>query len=189
MKKKINTGKIASLAMLSAMAYVVMLICRVPLMPAAPFLKYDPKDVIIAIAGFLYGPIEGAAVSLLVAALEMVTVGSTGLWGMAMNFLASAAFVCTAAVIYRKDHTQKGAILGLAAGILAMTASMLLWNWLITPIYQGMPRAAVAAMLLPVFLPFNLIKSAINAVLTLLIYKPVVKALRRAKLVPPSGEK
>ena len=178
--------KIATLAMLSAVAYVVMLVMRVPLMAAAPFLKFDAKDVILCIAGFLYGPLEGAAVSLLVAVLEGVTVGSTGIWGIVMNFLSSAAFVCTAAAVYRKQHTRRGAVLGLLGGILAMTASMLLWNWLITPIYQGMPRAAVAKMLLPVFLPFNLLKSGINAVVTFLLYKPVAKALRRARLAPPS---
>ena len=43
---------------------------------------------------------------------------------------------------------------------------------------------AVAAMLLPVFLPFNLIKGGINAALTMLIYKPVTRALRSAHLLP-----
>lgn len=32
---------------------------------------------------------------------------------------------------------------------------------------------AVAELLLPVFLPFNLLKGSLNTVLTLLIYKPV----------------
>ena len=186
-KKNMNTvRKLATLAMLVAMAYVVMLVLRIPIMPSAPFLKYDAKDVILCIAGFLYGPVEGAAVCLLTAFLEAITVGSTGPWGFLMNFLSSAAFVCTAALIYRKIHTFKGALLGLGCAVVCMTATMLLWNWWITPIYQGAPREAVVKMLVPVFLPFNLIKSGINAVLTLVLYKPVAKALRRAKLAPPS---
>ena len=192
METKQNTAKsqairkLVTLAMLAALAYVVMLVLRVPIMPAAPFLKYDAKDVILCVAGFLYGPLEGAVLSLLVATLEMVTVGTTGPWGLLMNFLASAAFVCTASLVYRRKHTLPGAILGLACGMVMMTGSMLLWNWLVTPIYQGMPREAVVQMLAPVFLPFNLMKSGLNTVLTLLIYKPVTKALRLAKLVPPS---
>jgi len=63
---------------------------------------------------------------------------------------------------------------------------MLLWNYLITPIYQGVPRDVVAAMLPTVFLPFNLAKGGMNMAATLLLYKPVVTALRRAGLVPPS---
>lgn len=178
--------KISTLAMLVAMAFAVTAVCRIPLMPAAPFLKYDPKDVIIAIAGFIFGPVEAVIAALLVAALEMVTIGTTGLWGFVMNFLSSAAFVLPSAILYRHRRNIKGALIGLVLGIVCMTGAMMLWNYLITPIYQGMPRAAVAEMLLPVFLPFNALKSTINAVLTLLIYKPVVKALRKAKLVPPS---
>ena len=60
---------------------------------------------------------------------------------------------------------------------------MLLWNYLITPLYMGLTREAVAAMLLPVFLPYNLLKCAMNAALTMLIYKPLVNALRRANLL------
>ena len=41
-------------------------------------------------------------------------------------------------------------------------------------------------MLLPVFLPFNLAKGGMNMAATLLIYPPVVAALRRAGVVPPS---
>ena len=43
---------------------------------------------------------------------------------------------------------------------------------------MGLTREAVAAMLLPVFLPYNLLKCAMNAALTMLIYKPLVNALR-----------
>ena len=67
-----------------------------------------------------------------------------------------------------------------------MTASMLLWNYFITPFYMGVPRNVVSEMIVPVFLPFNAIKGGLNAALTLLLYKPLVTTLRRAKLVPES---
>ena len=71
-------------------------------------------------------------------------------------------------------------------GTAAMTVLMLLWNYLITPIYQGVPRDVVAAMLPTVFLPFNLVKGGMNMAATLLLYKPIVTALRKAGLAPPS---
>ena len=92
-----------------------------------------------------------------------------------------------AALIYKRKHTLKGAIIGLIVGCLSATAVMLLWNFLITPIYMGVPRATVAAMLVPVFLPFNLGKYILNAALTMLIYKPIVTALRKANLLAPSS--
>ena len=64
---------------------------------------------------------------------------------------------------------------------------MLLWNYLITPIYMGMDREEIVVpMLIPVFLPFNLVKGGLNMALILLLYKPVVTALRKARLVPES---
>ena len=63
-----------------------------------------------------------------------------------------------------------------------MVSMMLLWNYLIAPIYMGYPRAAVAKLLLPVFLPFNLLKGGLNASVTMLLYKPVVTILRRSYL-------
>ena len=65
-----------------------------------------------------------------------------------------------------------------------MTGMMLLWNAFLTPLYMGAPRDAVIAMLVPVFLPFNALKGGLNAAITLLLYKPLVKALRAAKLLP-----
>ena len=45
----------------------------------------------------------------------------------------------------------------------------------------------VVKMLIPTFLPFNLVKGGINVTLALLLYKPIVNTLRKAKLVPPSS--
>jgi len=39
--------------MLCALAYVVVVVGRIPIIL---FLKYDPKDVIIAIGGLIFGP-------------------------------------------------------------------------------------------------------------------------------------
>ena len=176
--------KLVSMAMLCALAYLVMLVGRIPIVL---FLKYDPKDIVIAIGGFIFGPLSAFVISAVVALIEMVTISATGPIGCIMNILSSCCFACTASFIYQKRHTLKGAIMGLVAGALATTAFMLLWNYLITPIYMGMPRAAVAAMLVPVFLPFNLSKYALNAAITMLIYKPVVNALRKAHLIAPSS--
>lgn len=90
-----------------------------------------------------------------------------GILGILMNVISTCAFACTASFIYKRKRTLGGALIGLGSGIILSTAMMLLWNWAITPIYMGYPRSAVAAMLLPVFAPFNLIKSTLNASFTL----------------------
>ena len=180
-----NTKTITTLAMLSAIAFVVMLVSK--LLPSVNgFLDFDFKDVVICIGGFVFGPMAAASMAVVVAFVEMITVSHTGIIGFVMNALATCAFCCTATFIYKKRHTMAGAVLGLAAGVVALTVVMLLWNYFLTPIYQGMPREAVAAMLVPIFLPFNLVKGGMNMAATLLLYKPVVTTMRKAGLVPPS---
>ncbi len=180
---------ITILALLAAVAYVVMYLSKLIPVNVLGFLNFDLKDVIICIAGFLFGPLAAACISFVVSLIEMVTISSTGLWGLVMNVLSTCAFVCTAAWIYQRNKTIKNAVFGLVIGVLLMTALMLLWNYLITPIYMGQPREFVATLLLPYFLPFNLIKGGINAALSVLLYKPIVNALRKAKLVAPSSGK
>ncbi len=174
-----------SLAMLSAIAYVVMVLSKA-LPQVSGFLQLDLKDTVICIGGFLFGPLSAAMISIVVAAVEMFTVSDTGIIGLIMNVLATCAFCCTAAFVYKRLHTKRGAVIGLALGVLALTVVMLLWNYLITPIYMGIPRDAVVSMLPKVFLPFNVVKGGLNMALILLLYKPVVTALRKARLVPES---
>ncbi len=181
--KPSNTKKLTTLAMLAALAYLIMVVGRIPMVL---FLSYDPKDVIIAIGGFIFGPLEAFIISFIVSLIEMFTVSDTGVIGAIMNLVSTCSFACTAAIIYKKNHTLKGAVIGLLCGLAAMVVVMLLWNYLLTPIYMGYPREAVAAMLPTTFLPFNLIKGGLNAAITMLLYKPVVTTLRKAGLAPSS---
>ncbi len=183
---KISVKKLVLTAMLAAVAYVIVSLVRIPVVL---FLKYEPKDVIITIGGFLLGPWVSVVCSLIVSLLEMVTISDTGPVGALMNLLSTCSFACTAALIYKRKHTVSGAVLGLAAGSVVMVAVMLLWNWLITPLYMGVPRDQVRALLIPAFLPFNALKAGLNTALTLALYKPLVTALRRTGLVEAQGSK
>ena len=177
------------LAMLAAVSYLIVSYIRIPVVL---FLKYEPKDVIITIGGFLLGPMASFVISLVVSLLEMVTVSDTGPIGALMNLLSTCAFACTASLVYKKCHKLKGAVLGLAAGSVVMICAMLLWNWLITPLYMGVSREAVEGMLIPMFLPFNALKAGFNSALVLGLYKPLTGALRRTRLLPetkaPKGD-
>ena len=73
--RRMDTKKMAILAMMAALAYVVMLVGRVPIVL---WLKYDPKDVVIAIAAFIYGPMAGVGISIVDSLIEMLTASDTG---------------------------------------------------------------------------------------------------------------
>ncbi|HIS72586.1 MAG TPA: ECF transporter S component [Candidatus Scatomorpha pullicola] len=184
--KKVDTKKLATLAMLSALAFAIMAVSK--LLPSVEgFLDFDFKDVVICIAGFVYGPLSALAMIVVVCILEMLSpFSSSGIIGCIMNIVATASFCCPACYIYKHNHTMKGAVLGLVTGLVLLIITMLAWNYFLTPIYRGMPREAVADMLLPIFLPFNAVKGGLNMTATLLLYKPVVGALRSAKLIPES---
>ena len=177
-----KTRQLTTIGMLCALAFVVSFFK----VPVVLWLKYEPKDVIIAIGGFILGPVSAAIVSTLAALLEL-TVSETGPIGAAMNAIASCAFVCPAAILYKRRHSLRYAAVGLVSGAIVATGVMLLWNYFLTPLYMGYPREAVAELLIPAFLPFNLLKTGLNTAFTLLLYKPAVTALRRAKLMPASA--
>lgn len=186
-RTRMGTRTITTLAMLTGMAYVIMLISK--LLPSVSgFLDFDFKDVIICMGGFTFGPAAAAIVAIVVATLELFTVSHTGIIGFIMNVLATCSFCCTASFVYKKHHTKQGAIMGLALGVVCLTAVMLLWNYLITPLYMvGVSRSDIAGMLIPIFLPFNLVKGGLNMAVTLMLYKPIITALRKANLIPQSA--
>ena len=175
---------LCSMAMLTAIAIVADILIRIP--NIGGFLTYEPKDVVLTIGGFIFGPVAGILMALVVCLIEMVTISTTGIIGFVMNFLASGVFIGVASVIYFKKKNLSRAIIGLVASTLSLIVVMLLWNYIMTPIFFGMPREAVLDMFLPLLIPFNAIKGALNSALTLLLYKGVVTALRKSGLVPKS---
>ena len=184
-KQKLTTKELTTLAMLTAIAYTLVATIRIPIVL---FLKYEPKDVVITIGGFLMGPGAVLISSFVVALIEMFTISDTGIIGCIMNLLSTCSFAFTAAYVYKRRHTMAGAIAGLIVGTVVMVCTMLLWNYLITPLYMtGTSRSDIAGMLVPVFLPFNLLKAGLNSGFILLLYKPVVNGLRRAGLLPTAN--
>lgn len=181
-----QTKRIVMTAMLCALGYIVMVLIHIKLMPAAPFLTYDPKDAVIVIGGFLFGPAEALIISLIVAFFEMITVSESGIIGFIMQVVATMAFAGIASLIYRHIHTKKGAVIGLITGVVCMTIIMVIWNYLLSPIYLGTDRSTVVKLLVPAIIPFNLLKGSINALLAFLLYKPLVRALRKSGLVSGS---
>ena len=101
------------------------------------------------------------------------------------------AMVLPAGLIYRRNKTRRGAVLGMAAGAVAATVVGVLSNlYIMIPFYgaaYGMPVDAIVGMgqaLLPavdslwkfvllITAPFNLLKWIVISVLGALMYKPL----------------
>lgn len=181
-----NTKKITTVGMLCAMAVIINLLIHFPIIPSVSFLKYDPKDIIIVIGGFIFGPLISLIMSAITSVLEIVYRGGTIL-DVLMNMISTCTFAMVAAYFYKKMHTKMGAIIGLSLGVAACTVSMIIWNYVIDPIYFQMPRSAVVTML-PAIALFNIIKCGLNMAVTLFLYKPIVTILRNTNLVEKHDE-
>lgn len=134
-----KTKKLTATAMLCALAYIAAMVLRIPIVL---FLKYDPKDIIIVIGGLIWGPLTSLTVTVIVSVVQMFTISGTGIWGCVMNVISSCSFACTASFFYRKRQKLSGAVLGLLCGCICQAAVMMLWNYLIAPIYMGYPKSS-----------------------------------------------
>lgn len=186
MNQKIR--KLVTMAMMAALSIVLVYVVHFPIFPAAPFLEYDPADIPILICAFAYGPVAGIILTVVVSFLQGMTVSaSSGIMGIAMHIFATSILVLVAGNLYRIRHTKKGAVVALICGVLAMTVGMVIFNYFITPYFitpDLSDAAAVAAnrgfvktLLVPVIVPFNLIKAGANGVVTFLVYKTVSRHL------------
>ncbi len=164
------TLKISVMAMLTGLSLVLVALISFPIFPAAPFLKYDPADIPILICTFIFGPWAGLVVTFIVSLIQSLILGDFP-YGFLMHFLATGIMVLVSGLIYRRKKTTKNSIVSVVFGIIAWVLAMIVANLVITPYYMGAPIQAVAAMIIPIIIPFNLIKSVINCTITLLLFK------------------
>lgn len=185
-KRSEHLKKLICIALFCALAYIVSFCFPIKV----SFLTFDAKDSIIAVGGMFFGPLSALVMSIIVPFLEFITTSDTGLYGFIMNFLSSAAFSVTASLVYKYRRKISGAVIGLIVAVFVTTGIMMIANLFITPFYMSVPREEVATMIPTLLLPFNLVKTILNSALVLLLYKPIITALRATKLVPaPKEEK
>ena len=107
-----NTRKLTTLAMLAALAIVPVALIHFPLVPAAPFLEYDPADIPIFIGTFLFGPAAGLALTAVVCVIRGVTVARPAApSASSCIFLATGTFVLLAGNLCSAHRTRKAALL------------------------------------------------------------------------------
>ncbi|HWR60776.1 MAG TPA: ECF transporter S component [Clostridia bacterium] len=174
-----RTNKLVRIGVLSALSIVLVMLIKFPIIPSAPFLEYEPGDVPMLVAAFMYGPVAGLAMTVIVSAIQAFTVSAAAGWvGLVMHVISTGTFVVVSGSIYKKFHTFKGAFAALAAGSICMVLVMIPSNLFFSVKFYGIPYDAVVAMLPTAILPFNLIKSLANSLLVILVYKPLRRFLK-----------
>ena len=185
MQKRNKLRVLTVTALFAAVAAVLMYVeTPLPLMP--PFLKLDPSLLPILIGSFILGPASAVAMAFVKAVVHVFS-STTGGVGELADFLMTSAFACTAAFVYRRRHTKRGAALACVCGTIALVVMGVVANrFLLIPFYAKiMPLEAIFAAcsavnphitgmggyLLYGVVPFNLIKGAAVSLLTFPVYK------------------
>lgn len=177
--QKLKSMKLAKMAMLVAISIVLVMIIHFPIFPAVAFLEYDPADIPILIGTFAFGPLAGILLTAVVSVLQGLTVSAaSGAYGIIMHLLATTALVTVSGLIYRKHKTKKTAVIGLIAGTVAMAVVMFFANMVVTPLFTGMPLAAIMK-LMPFIVLFNIVKAGINSIVTFIVYKRISPFLHK----------
>lgn len=158
------------IGMLGGASFILMATLQVPILPAAPYLRYDPSDVVGLMAAFTLGPAAGVAVVGLKAVLYFLF-RARSIFGPVANFIAVAAFVGAAGWAFRLRPRPSARWLLAACGIgaLARLAAVIPANFIILNLQFGMPPAQVAGLLVPVIIPFNAIASAVNGLIAVVL--------------------
>ncbi len=195
--------KVTLTAMLSAIAFALMFIeFPVPVMPS--FIKFDISDLPPLFASFALGPVYGVIAELIKNILHIIVKGTTSAGvGELSNFLLGAVFCLVAGFIYKSDKNKKRAVIGCIAGALAMGIICLPINYFIVyPAYvkfYKMPLEAIIGMyqailgpvatvptknalfncLLIFNVPFTFIKGLVDALICILIYKPLSVVIKK----------
>jgi riboflavin transporter len=178
-KKKMSTRIMVSSAMLAAISIVLVAAIHFPLIPAAAFLEYDPADIPILIGAFAYGPVAGLVLAIIVSVIQGMTVSAgSGIIGIVMHIFATGACAFIAGSIYKRNKTRKMALIALFVGVLVQTVAMVIMNLIFTPLFMNVPLDVVLSMMVPIIIPFNLLKAGINCIITFILYKSISHVLK-----------
>jgi len=189
MNRRYSTASLTYASLLTALAIILSYFPEIPLAFFAPWLKLDFSFTPLLILGFSLGPVM-AAISLVITNVVHILGGTTSGVGELANILIGLAFLMPPTLMYRRNHTWRGAIIGMIFGVFLMTLVGVAANsYLLLPTYFGSEfEAAMGNMGLSVqgylwaaVLPFNLIKGVANAFLTQILYKRLSGILKDAQ--------
>ncbi len=198
----LSIRKIAITGVFSAISFVLMLI-EFPLPFAPSFYKFDFSDIPALIGGFAAGPLVGVMIEFIKVALNILIQGTTsGFVGEIANFVVGTAFILPATVIYRFKKTRNVALISCLTGTLCIAiVGSLLNAFFLLPAYAIMFGSGVDAFIemgtainpaisnlttfcLFAVAPFNLLKGAVDSLITFLVYKQLSPILKAEQMAP-----
>lgn len=162
----------AAVVLLVAMAMALSFV-ELPLIPWAPWLKYDASSAVAVLSSLLYGPWVGVGI----AACSWIPHLVADPLGAFMNIMAASSLALATAALWRPSASTARSIAACAAGVAASTALSVCLNFVVTPLYLGVSYEYVAGLVLPALVPFNVAKAAINGAIAVVFVRKVNELL------------
>jgi riboflavin transporter FmnP len=178
---KVNKNKLKAVlfaGILAALSFVLMRFTEFPLIPGASFLKTDLGDIPLLLGAIYLGPIYGVAIALVKDLLYMLSGGGGGgVLGASINFIALGTFAFIVGYLTRKKKTPILIVVGLIVGASVMTVEMFFVNMVVVPLFwmPGITHKALMKYLYTINLPFNIVKGALDVLLTFVTYEALKK--------------
>ena len=111
MERSSQLRKLTTMGMMAAVSIILVYLIHFPIFPAASFLEYDPADIPIFICTFLYGPLSGFILTVIVSFIQGFTVSAqSGIIGVMMHIFATGFFTIEAGNLYKNKRNKKSAI-------------------------------------------------------------------------------
>lgn len=190
---RMSTKKMVMVAMLSALAYALMLV-HLPFKYLG-FLELEFSDVPAVIASLAYGPGAGILVELIKNLIKAITATTTGCVGEMANFLTGACFVGPLGLVFHRYKKRGKAITAFVIANIGFVIAGILVNYFITvPLYAtlfggmeaviGVASATVpavkdlATVVLLGITPFNVFKGIVVSITGYMVYKAVRNVLQ-----------
>ncbi|HPJ02586.1 MAG TPA: ECF transporter S component [Candidatus Limiplasma sp.] len=187
-KAYFTTQRITLIAILAAISIVLFL---PPLqIPIVLFYKLDFSTMPVLLGTFAMGPLTGVIILFVKSLTGLLFSTSLGVGELA-DFLIGLSMILPAGLYYKRDKTRKNAMTGMEIGAVAATAAGVLLNvYLLIPFYGWafhLPVEEIIAMgqtiapsidtiwkfVLTITAPFNIVKWAAIAIVSVIIYKPL----------------
>ena len=175
-KNHLKIRQMVMIALFVAMTYLANFLCNFKV----GFLSFEAKDAVTTVCAYAFGPVSGIIVAFLSAVIESLSASATGIYGFIMNVAGSVTYVGVAGIAYKMKKNFTGAVIGVTLASILMTSVMIGLNLVLTPLYMGVDGKAVIDMVIPMLLPFNLVKGIFNSTILLIIRYPLLKAMQAA---------
>ena len=168
--------QLAIMALLGALGAVLSFIPIPIFPPAAVFgITYEPTNIPAIIGGLAFGPVAGVIIGVVSSVIHGFFVADVV--GTVMNCIVVVAFVVPTCLIYQRGKTTTSLLIGLLVGSLVSVAFIIPANLVVWPLYYGLPFDETVTYIVPIMLPFNLMKAGLNALLSFILYKSLYKLI------------